>query len=233
MFGEKQTIVGQFFELAGHEIVGGELTRGDDGDICLWKENTTIEVKSSGRLSSYGFRLHTDQIEKYEKASVFPFDRAWYVFFAYRNRKVLKDGKRKMEFARHKTPIAINRYLASSVLWCTIVDFSIVRQWKEKKVVSTSSVPGHPGDKTVNVKCWEVDSLSNGGFAERLRELDLEPSRFATLAGTICLRMKPDLFNQYYLKFPLNVILPKEETRWAQGVFRRRGIRLKLKQSEI
>ena len=83
--GDKHTFVGQFFEEVSHHFLGGDLTRNDDGDICLWRTDTAVEVKSSSYQSSYGFRLGVEQIEHYERISVFPFTRSFYTLFAYRN----------------------------------------------------------------------------------------------------------------------------------------------------
>ena len=228
MFGDKQNYVGQFYQWAGHRLLGGELSLNENGDICLWKEHRSIEVKSSGYLSSYGFRCHREQIEEYERMSCFPFEGVWYVFFSYRNRSLVgEDGKRHTEFAKHTTPLEVNQYLANTTLWCTIVDLSIISRWNVVKPVSTKSVVGHLGRETVNIKCWEVARLTNGGFKYTLEGLGLDSADFGILTGKVAMVVEPDLLAKYHMKFQLNVVLPREELRVAKRLFWRRKFRLK------
>lgn len=230
--GYKCNVVGQFFEKVGHQIVGGDLSRNVDGDICLWGTGTTIEVKSSSDQSSREFRLSVEQIENYERTSVFPFDRAWYVLFAYRNHSPRRGKeKRKSQLSEHDDLLVINDYLANAVLWCLVVDISIVSRWKETRSHSTTSIMGHIGTRTVDLKCKYVNVFANGGLAKGLKELNLDPREFATLVGKIKTRVRPDLFSEYTLQFPMTVVLPAVEIPSAQRTLRRRGFR--LKRSEI
>jgi len=225
--GDKHTYVGQFFEETANSILGGDLTRNDDGDISLWRTETCVEVKSSGHQSSYGFRLSTEQIEMYERISKFPWSYSRYMLFAYRNGRV-KDskGKRVSELSAHDFPPAINNYLAKAILWCTVVDLSIVSRWKEVLPHSTKSVMGHRGLRTVDLKTQVIHSLSNGGFKEELRKLDLDPEAFTRISGHIKLRFQFDLFNEYDVSFPITAILPKEEAASFQRMLKRRGFTL-------
>ena len=225
--GDKQTFVGQFFEEVGHRILGGDLSRDADGDICLWRTETTVEVKSSGDQSSYGFRLSLEQIESYERARIFPFNRAWYMLFAYRNHSQRSGkGKRVTEFSKHVTPLSINNYLANTVSWCLVVDLSIISRWKETRPVSTKSIIGHLGTKTVDLKCRDIHSFANGELSLGLKSLDLDPTKFGTLSGTIQTRVQPDLFSEYLVKFPMTAILPSAEISSVQRMLKRRGFRL-------
>lgn len=224
--GDKHTFVGRFFEEVGHSILGGDLSRNDDGDISLWRTETCVEVKSSGHQSSYGFRLSVEQIKKYEQISLFPFNRAWYMLFAYRNIRKAKDGKRVTELSVHEIPLSINNYLAKSVLWCIIVDLSIVSRWKEVLPHSTKSVMGHYGLRTVDLKTRDVHALANGRFAEGFRELGLDPANFGRVSGQIEPRVQIDLFNEYKISLPITAILPKAEFPSFQRMLKRRGFKL-------
>lgn len=228
MFGDKQNFVGQYYQQVGHALLGGELCLNQNGDICLWKEGLTIEIKSSGFSSSYGFRLHDEQIEEYERMTCFPFDRAWYMFFSYRNKNLMcEDGKKHSELARHENALEVNQYLAETTMWCTIVDLSIISRWKESRPLSTKSIIGHYGRKTVDIKCREVHGLSNGSFDSTLRGLELDSSKYGILTSRVALVVEPDLLGKYHMKFNVNAILPREELRTAKRIFRKRGIRLK------
>ena len=229
-FGQKQTITGQFFEWTGHSLLGGELTRNGDGDICLWRDETTVEIKSSYYTSQYGFRLSVSQIEDYKQRLLFPFNRAIYVLFAYRNNAVPVDGRRQSELAQHQNALDINRFLSETILWATVVDFSIVCRWLEKRAISTKSVPGHLGAETVNIRCGEIDNLVNGGFAEHLAGLELNPAKFGLLSGEAKLLVKPDLFNQYHLTLPLRAVLAQEDIAWFKRHLRKRGVHLRQTQ---
>jgi hypothetical protein len=225
--GQKHTFVGNFFEEVALRILGGDLTRNDDGDINIWRSETTVEVKSSGHLSSYGFRLCVEQIDWYNNISQFPFSRAWYVFFNYRNgSRKTEGGKRVSELSVHNDPLSVNKYLASSVIWCTILDLSIVNRWKELLPHSTKSVMGHPGKETVNLKPTSVHHIANGGFAHGLRELNLNPDDFNKVTGHIEMRLQPDLFSEYDMSFPVTAVLPKEESRSFQNILKHRGFPL-------
>ena len=226
--GAKHTFVGQFFEEVGHRILGGDLSRNEDGDVCLWRTQTSVEIKSSGSQSSYGFRLSVEQIEHYERISVFPFSRVWYMFFAYRNRSLrMKNGTRKTELAKYGDPLSINRYLAETILWCTIVDLSIISKWKEVLPISTKSIMGHLGKRTVDLKCGYVQEFSNGGFVSELTRLEFDPKKFSSISGTLKTTLEPDLFSKYSVEFPVTAILPVEEVTSFQRMLGCRGFRLK------
>jgi hypothetical protein len=136
----RQNTVGRFFEVVGHELFGGELVRNGDGDICLWKSDTTVEIKSSGHQSSYGFRLDVGQIEHYERISNFPFSHAWYVFFAYRNRRRPRSGGKRVtelsvyiKCAGHK-PLSRQFHFVvrcSGSLYCWSLERNLVALYKE------------------------------------------------------------------------------------------------------
>ena len=228
-FGEKQNIVGKHFENLGHWLLGGELVRNEDGDICLDDHDTTVEVKSSCYESSYGFRLKVEQIDEYKKLSRFRFERAWYAFFAYRNRRLRRGevGDPTTELARHTSPAEVERYLAETLQWCLIVDLSVVERWKELLPHSTKSVPGHPGMETVDVKCEDVYPLANGGLYQGLKGLKLPTVEFGVLSGTIDGTMEADLYREYRVKFPLTFVLPYQDMRWVQGMLRERGFPLR------
>lgn len=223
MKGQKQPIVGDFFERLGHQIVGGELTRDETADICLWRRGVALEVKSSGYKSSYGFRLDIEQIEYYERASEFPFNRAWYLLFAYRNNRATS-GKRRTELAKYTATASIDRYLAGAIQWGVLIDLSIVRRWKETLPRSTKSVMGHLGTETIDLKCEMVHSFSNGGFAEGLKELGLKPAEFVRLSGMIKAELPGNLFA---VEFPLTIIMPSDKADSVHRGFNRRGFSLR------
>ncbi len=227
--GQKTTYVGQFFEEVGHTIFGGELTRNADADICLFKSETVLEVKASGDKSSYGWRLSVNQIEHYERISSFPFSRAWYVLFAYRNRSVRngKNGKRRTELSGHTTSVSVNRYLSTSEIWCVVVDISLISRWKEVLPRSEKSILGHLGTETVDLKCSKVHSFMNGGFVPGLVELKLDPANFVRFSGEIETCVKPDLFNQYKMRVPIAAVLPESQSLSFQRMLKRRGFSLR------
>jgi len=224
--GDKHTFVGQFFENVAHRVFGGDLSRDESGDICLWQTETTVEVKASGIQSSYGFRLAVEQIEHYERVSVFPFSRSWYALFAYRNRRLRgEDGKQHTELSYHTSPKDINRYLADAIEWGLLVDLSIVSGWKETKPRSTKSILGHPGAETIDLKCREAHAFMNGGLVDGLKTLDLNPTNYGVLHGRIKTSFQPDLFTEAFVSFPLTAILPSGELSRVQRMLYRRGFR--------
>ncbi len=226
--GDKTTFVGQFFEAVGHHILGGDLSRNENGDICLWRTETAVEVKSSGVQSSYGFRLSVEQIEHYERVSVFPFSRAWYMFFAYRNHSRKNGGgKRASELSLHTTPAAIRAYLADAIVWCLLVDLSIITRWRETRPHSTKSILGHLGAETVDLKCPYVHEFVNGGLADGLKGLNLDPASYGTLFGNVKATFQPDLFTEHLVHFPMTAVLPSSEIRSVQRMLSRRGFRLR------
>ena len=229
--GDKNTFVGQFYEHATHEILGGELTRNENGDICLWEMDTTVEVKGSGYQSSYGFRLSLNQIEHYERISVFPFDWGLYTFFSYNNssKKNRKTGKSSSGLSKHTEAPAVHRYLEASTLWCAVLDLSIVSRWKAVKTHSSMSILGHPGVPTVDIKCREVHEISHNWLVPKLKALELDPAEFSVLSGGVRVSFSPDLFNHYALEFPFSAVILKSRARRVQCELRRRGFDLRRK----
>jgi hypothetical protein len=226
--GDKHTFVGNFFEELGHRVLGGTLERDEHGDICLWRRGATVEVKSSGDKSSYGFRLSINQIEQYEKLRAFPFSKVWYMFFAYDNPSEKGDeGKRSSKLSAHVSREAVQLFLAKSVQWCLLADFSIVKGWRHTRPISSKSVMGHPGAQTVDLKCHHAHTLTNGGLASELRELGLAPDEYGRLSGMIRTSVSVAPFGNLKVKFPLTAVLPYEEISSVQRMMRRRGFALK------
>ncbi len=219
--GLKHTIVGNFYEQVGHQILGGSLSRNDDGDICLWRLATSVEVKASGYKSSYGFRLSLEQIERYGKISRFPFDRAWYMFFAYRNNRG-KRGERSTELAQHTTAEAVRAYLASATMWGLIFDLSIVERWRKTRSVSSKSIMGHLGSQTIDVRCSEAYDFANDGLHFGLTQLGVNPIAFSTVTSRIKLSTTIGDVT-YRLAFPLRAVLPCAELPRLERLLRRRG----------
>jgi hypothetical protein len=218
VYGRKQTIVGDFFEKAIHSFIGGDLARNEEGDIVLREERTTIEVKSSGHQSWYGFRLEVDQIDRNRQLSFFPFDRALYFFVAYQNGRKSQKGKRRTELSRCTTLKTIHPYLATKVQWCAVVDLSIIERWRKFKPHSTKSVVGHLGRlETVNIPCSEVAHLINGGFTEVLKSLKLQPKSYRVIRGNVSTVVKPNLL-EYPVQFPLTAVLRAKDYRAVQEI---------------
>lgn len=231
--GARQGVVGEFFEQVGHRILGGDLSRDETGDICLWKVRTAVEVKSSCYKSSYGFRLSTEQIEHYERIACFPFDRSWYLFFSYRNDQVLAEGKRKVtELSLQRSALETNHFLAEATLWGLLVDVSIVSRWKEVMEHSTKSILGWPGKETVDLKCQQLYPMTNGGLAKELGELGFSAGDFSALNGTIQAEVKPDLFRTFDMRFPLRAVLPKRDAKSLQRILKNRGFNFSLSSTE-
>lgn len=226
--GGKSNIVGNFFESVAHAMLGGELARNDDGDICLWRTSTTVEVKSSGTQSSYGFRLSLEQIEDYRRRLSFPFNRAWYTFFAYENRSLKHgDGGRRTELSLCTNVEDINAFLVEKVRWCLLIDFSIVERLRDVLPTSERSILGHAGAQTVDIPCKRAYGFTNGALRQELENLTLQPAAFSTLYGRVKLRLSLDLFNTDFLvKFPFTAVLPNDSVRSAQHMLRRRGFLL-------
>ncbi len=231
--GARQGVVGEFFEQVAHRILGGDLSRDETGDLCLWKTRTAVEVKSSCYKSSYGFRLSVEQIEHYERVARFPFDRSWYLLFSYRNNRVVGEGgKRSTELSLHRSALGANHYLAEATLWGLLVDISIVSRWKEVVAHSTKSILGWPGKETVDLKCRELYPLTNGGLARGLGELGFSPLDFSALNGTILAEIKPDMFRTFYMRFPLRAVLPKRDAKSLQRILKLRGFNFHLCSTE-
>lgn len=228
VLGHKQTVVGSFYESLAHKIFGGELTRDENGDLCLWRSETSIEVKASGFNSAYGFRLSVEQIKKYERLNGFPFNRVWYVLFAYKNRPRRTDeGKHSSELAIHTEKPDVERFLAEQTLWCVLVDLSIVTGWRETRKSSTKSVLGHLGSETIDLQCKVLAPLFDVSPVMGLMALNFEPHSLSTLSGKIEVPLQLDLFNTFTVRFPVVAILPRSEASRVQKSLRRRGFRLK------
>lgn len=226
--GDKHTFVGQFFENVGHHILGGELSRDESGDLCLWRQETSVEVKGSGSQSSYGFRLSVEQIRHYQRIQFFPFSRVWYMFFAYTNKskRNKQNGSKESQLSKHSDPWSINTYLAKSLEWCLLVDLSIVSKWEEKLPHSRKSVMGHRGMETVDLKPRYVYEFYNGGLETKLTDLELNPKYFGVIHGQIKTQVKIDLFNEHEIAVPLTAIIPSCEVTSLQRRLRRRGYKL-------
>ena len=224
-FGTKQTIVGHCYEAYGHRIVGGELSRNADGDICLWNIDTTVEVKASGYQSSYGFRWSLSQIRGYEQlVSGFPFKHALYMQFAYRNvtRMNEETGKKESELSRHTTPSAVYAYLARATMWCLVFDLSIVSRLRDTSRVSTKSIMGHLGSETIDLKCRRAHDLANGGMREGLEALGLNPSDYGVLTSRVATRVSIGQA-RYRTNFPLVAVVPHERLEQLAEVLEDRG----------
>src|SRR5690606_20257165 len=180
-------------------------------------------------------RLDIRQIEEYEKmASGFPFNRAWYLLFAYRNRKVSSKGRRRTELSHCKSQLEVNRYLSgNTVLWCVVVDISIVSKWKETRKISTKSIVGHLGTKTVDLKCREIHALANGQFKPSLEALGLDQEEYVILRDYARVHVAVDAEKKRQLRFPITGIFPKKEAAWAEKVFRHQRLYMRPKQDEV
>jgi hypothetical protein len=221
--GSKQTLVGHFFERVCQQILGGDLCRNQDGDICLWDLETTVEVKSSGAGSSYGFRLDIKQIETYENLSKFPFTTALYALFSYTNKSVRVDGRRCTELSQHITAETVHSYLAKAVERCVIVDLSIVQRWNALFPKSRKSILGHLGTETVDIKCRSLDSFTVGPLGNQLRLLDLDPSEYRILAGNVSVKLD----DCHQLLFPITIVLRKKIAAALHRKLRSQGMTLK------
>lgn len=227
VLGHKQTIVGSFYERLAHNVFGGNLTQDTNGDVCLWRSETSIEVKASGFRSPYGFRLSVDQIEKYARLNGFPFRRIWYALFSYENRRQTRDGKRQTELAAHSEEVAVQRFLAEHTLWCLLVDFSVVKDWRETRPLSKKSILGHLGMETIDLPCKTFAPIFGEHPIAGFRVLNFAPSILGTLSGKATVAMELDLFTTQEVQFPVMMVLPHEEISQVQRNLRRRGFRLR------
>ena len=226
---QKQNIVGDFFENVAHTLFGGELSRNDNGDLCLWKTGTSIEIKSSGFSSPYGFRLALSQLEKYERIATFPFERVWYVLFAYENRRqTTKTGRRSSEMATYTERAGVQGFLAERIKWCVVVDISVVSHWKNELTHSDKSIPCHPGDKSIDIQCKNLDPLFNGNSYGVLKTMgSFGISEKIVLGGYLAFPVTVDLLHTFPLKFPIKMVLPWNYAGRVQKRLYRRGFRLK------
>jgi len=228
VIGLKNFYVGQFFEEVAHTIIGGEHIQAEEGDIVHWKSSTGFEVKASGLQSSYGYRLDIDQVDRYEELNAFLYDRMLYVFFAYNNPSVRNaKGGRSTMLSHHHESVGVNRYLAQAVSWCVIMDFSIVARWRALRRISTKSVMGHLGTKTVDIRCREVHGLANGGFSAGLTGLGLDPTTFVVMDSNVDILIDSDLFEKYQMRFPITAVVPEKEMKHIQKSLRvQSGVKL-------
>jgi hypothetical protein len=215
--GLKQTLVGDYFERLAHQLLGGTLSRNEDGDLALPGLDAFVEIKGSGLDSSYGFRLSVPQIERCERIQAFPFERGYYALFAYRNKTKRVGGHKVTELAPHVTQRAVDKYLTGAVCWCAVVDMSVITRWKLGRPRSHKSIMGHPGAVTIDVRCHEVAHLVNSGFTAGLQGLALDPHEYAVLDGRIKVNAAA---------FELHVLLPNPDIGLVRSYFRRRGHRL-------
>lgn len=228
----KQNPVGNFSERVLQRIVGGVLTRNEDGDICLESENATVEVKSCCLESSYGFRISTEQLRHYERiGNGFPYDHMWYGLVAYKNPR-LRDGqtgKKVTTLSRCDTVASIEKHVANSLSWCLLVDLSIIRRLSEVLPHSNKSVMGHPGMETVNLHAKKtVYPFANGGLAQSLVDLGLDPESFGVLTGRIKTTVEIGLYDKYPILIPeVRVVVLKEALSFVRRALRRQGFRLR------
>lgn len=216
MKGDKHTFVGQFFEELGQKILGGELTRDDDGDICLRRKSTTVEVKASGFQSSYGFRLSLEQIGDREQACRMAFEYGWYMLFAYKNRSIRQGKGRRTELAPHVTSESVRRYLSASAMWCVAVDLSIVGRWRDTLPHSTKSIMGHLGVKTVDIKCRYLTVLASHPRSG-LEGLGLDAMSYGILSGVV------ETSGEDSVQIPVTMILKSSQVLSVKRMLRRRG----------
>lgn len=223
--GQKNPIVGRFWERVGHKIIGGELERNANGDICRWDKSLTVEVKSSGHASHYGFRIDLGQLEKNEQLNSFLFSRKWYMFFVYRNKSVRKNGHRS-EMAPYVSPSEIRRYLARRAMHCLVLDLSIIQRVREFYPHSTMSVLGHPGTPTVDLVWRRAYTFTNGGVREELLKLGLEPQDYGILRGQVRVSIREE-DERHRVRMPLAVVVPRAQKRFARKLFsEREGVEL-------
>ncbi len=227
--GDKHTFVGQYFETLAHSFLGGELTRDRSGDIFLPSSNTSVEVKGSTYQSSYGFRLSVDQIESYEQELASGFSkRAWYMLFAYSNRSRMDPvlGRRTTELSKHTTPSGVDGYLASSVMWCVLLDLSIVSQWKKMMPHQNKSIMGHLGMRTVDVSCRTLESIVFHGLHQHIGSFGLNPDHFSKLVGEWGLRGPDGSTIPNSLRVPITAVVPSSDTKLLRSILVRRGFRM-------
>lgn len=232
MIGTKQNIVGQYFEALAHDLLGGERACEGCGDIHLWDYETLVEVKSSGDQSSYGFRLRLSQIDEYEiiRKAGFPFRRVWYTFFAYSNGRLpTLDGSRRTMLSQYVESASVQRYLSRSILWGLVVDFEVVRRWQETLRHSSMSILGHPGMKTVDIYYKRIQRFLNGDARAAVAELGLDPGAYRSITRLVDGRAATNS-GTHESKFPLTVLLPREEMGIARAVL---GPRLLGKDREL
>lgn len=229
--GIKKIWVGQFFEHATKEVTGGELTRNEDGDVSDRRYAVLSEVKARSRQASRGFPLDTDQIDRYAlSVGSFPWE-TWkqglYWFYAYNNPSKRVGRKSSTALSHHKTEAAVREYLTKNMLWCVVVDLTIVAHWRGVRPVVTGSIQSHENTPTIDIRHRDLEHLVNGGFREELTKYDLDPERFEVLGSHVSLDLRPTLFERYNLSFPLTAVLLKEHVSTAQRIFKRRGFPLR------
>ncbi len=227
--GDKHTFVGQYFETLAHSFLGGELTMDKRGDIFLPSPKISVEVKGSTYQSSYGFRLSVDQIESYEQElSSGSSKRAWYMLFAYRNKSRMDPvlGRRATELSKHTTSSGVGGYLASSVMWCVLLDLSIVSQWKKMMPQQTKSIMGHLGMRTVDISCRDLEMIVFHGLHQHLGNFGLNPDNFNKLVGEWGLRGHDGSPIPDSLLVPITAVVPSSDAKLLRKILVRRGFRM-------
>lgn len=217
MSGEKQTIVGRFFEEVAHRVLGGELYPEKEIDLRLDKD-AIVEVKSSGYRSSYGFRLDLDQIRQYDLRRCWECERAWYFLIAYRNKDIRENGRKTTELARHTETEAIEDYLARSIAWGIIIDIDIVEKWRRTRPISKKSILGHRGTKTVDIRCSELETLIKNGPPKEFNRGRLGEKHFQFFSQTV----RRKLSSGRVVRFPLFAILPLCDVSFLEWTLSRR-----------
>lgn len=219
--GYKQVIVGRYFEQLAQQVFGGELCRNENGDLCLWRHGTAVEIKGSGYQSQYGYRLDLPQIDRCKARVPFPFSRAWYALFAYDNPRL--PGTRSSKMAPHVTPESVSSYLSDSLSWCVVVDLSIVHAWKEVFPKSYTSILGHLGTPSIDILCPALSRYTGADLSSILQSLRLNPREYAILSGGVKVTAQWEHVIGRVLSFPMTAILPKADVRSFQRLMRRRG----------
>ena len=85
---------------------------------------------------------------------------------------------------------------------------------------------GETGMETVDLKPASVYRMANGGFAEELKNLELNPRDYTRVTGQIETRIQPDLFNEYNISFPLTAVLLKTGSQAFRQMLKKRGFLL-------
>jgi len=201
----KTVRVGQFFEDLARCLLGGE--ESPDGDFVIWNEGLLGEVKGSD--SNHLFRLSTEQLQGILKLSEsFPFSRALYILFKYRNRKV--GGK--TELSRFSDKTETEAFLAKNLCSIHILDARILPGVMEigENRRKSGSLPCNPELETIDLTQGDLYGLANGKG----------PAVFASLGGEweVCegelsgeIRMR--LLLNFEISAKCTLILPPELRR--------------------
>jgi hypothetical protein len=233
--GKKKIWVGQSFEHITKETTGGELRRNEDGDVCDPRYSLTSEVKARARQAG-DYPLDTAQVDRYSlSVGGFPWEKfkhGLYWFYAYNN-PVKREGKKsRTALSKHITEAAVREYVSNNILWCVVVDLSIVAHWRDAPGrVVTGSIQSHADTPTIDVKHRDIEHLANGGFHEELAKYELDPERFDVLSGKVNLDFRPTLFERYQLNFPITAVVLKEDVSTVRKMFAQRGHKLRRRNS--